>query len=722
MITFFNSLVISAILLFNIVACGAAELIHHSIFAEIDHDNSFISVSDTITNYKNLIVESSLRLILNQELKVSMADSHKIDVKPTFLVNKSIRKNAVIISLTEEELNGKKPIIINYSGKLIPKTTEANKAEFARAGTDYDFLLNSDGAFLSAMSNWFPDLNTELFTFDLTLKSEKSYQFVSQGDLVYNKLENDKRISRFECKMPMDDIYIISAKYFTFEEKFGDVLVQAYLLQNDKELAEKYINATEDFLKMYNELIGKYPYSRFTMAENKLQTGWGMPSFTLLGSQIIRFPFILMSSYPHELLHNWWGNSVYVDYKHGNWCEGLTSYLADHLIKEIEGVGSEYRKDALKRYTFYVPNGLDKSVETFKTKENDLTEAIGYGKVLMIFHSLRIKYGDDIFKKFIQDFYAKYKFKKVNFVELFDLYAQYAEFNSEEFFNQWIRRSGVPTIELLNPDVNSINGKFVLSFELNQSQPNQIYNIDVPVYVKLEGKDTLWHQLVNNDSQNQLYSFSFDEKPLEILIDPLYDVMRRLLPGETAPTLASIFGAPKSSIVLPKNSKNYASYKKLAEAWQESQQVQNKILLIFDDSDLEELPHDYPTWIIGKDNKFFNNKTLSTELTSLSDETTISDILNSMDKHSAVAVISNPANAENALGYFNAVSDIAIASLARKLPHYGKYSYLGFKSDKAENNLKGVFNVKDNPLFYTFEPQKFATKVPEHKPLIIMNP
>ena len=39
-----------------------------------------------------------------------------------------------------------------------------------------------------------------------------------------------------------------------------------------------------------------------------------MPSFTLLGPQVIRFPFILTSSYPHEILHNWWGNSVFVDY------------------------------------------------------------------------------------------------------------------------------------------------------------------------------------------------------------------------------------------------------------------------------------------------------------------------------------------------------------------------------------------------------------------------
>ena len=65
---------------------------------------------------------------------------------------------------------------------------------------------------------------------------------------------------------------------------------------------------------------------------------------------MIRLPFILHTSYPHEILHNWWGNSVYVDGASGNWCEGLTAYLADHLIREGQGRGAEYRLDTLKKY------------------------------------------------------------------------------------------------------------------------------------------------------------------------------------------------------------------------------------------------------------------------------------------------------------------------------------------------------------------------------------
>ena len=80
----------------------------------------------------------------------------------------------------------------------------------------------------------------------------------------------------------------------------------------------EYRQATKRYIDMYSEQIGPYAFKKFALVENFWQTGYGMPSFTLLGQQVIRFPFILHSSYPHELLHNWWGNSVFVDYETGN--------------------------------------------------------------------------------------------------------------------------------------------------------------------------------------------------------------------------------------------------------------------------------------------------------------------------------------------------------------------------------------------------------------------
>src|SRR5699024_10740182 len=95
------------------------------------------------------------------------------------------------------------------------------------------------------------------------------------------------------------------------------------------------------------------------------------------------------SSYPHEILHNWWGNGVYVDYASGNWAEGLTSYLADHLLKEQQGQGVQYRRETLQKYTDYVRGGRDFPLTEFRGRHSAATEAVGYGKTLMLFHMLR---------------------------------------------------------------------------------------------------------------------------------------------------------------------------------------------------------------------------------------------------------------------------------------------------------------------------------------------
>jgi hypothetical protein len=181
----------------------------------------------------------------------------------------------------------------------------------------------------------------------------------------------------------VDEITLVGGPLVVYREAAGAVEALVYLRQKDDALAAKYLQATAQYVEMYRGLIGPYPYGKFALVENFWETGYGMPSYTLLGPQVIRFPFILTSSYPHEILHNWWGNSVFVDYESGNWCEGLTAYMADHLIQEQRGAGEDYRRDTLQKYRSYVREGRDFPLTEFRSRHSAATEAVGYGKTLM---------------------------------------------------------------------------------------------------------------------------------------------------------------------------------------------------------------------------------------------------------------------------------------------------------------------------------------------------
>jgi aminopeptidase N len=194
--------------------------------------------------------------------------------------------------------------------------------------------------------------------------------------------------ARWDSGGAMDEIYLVGGPLNVFKDSAGAVETLVYLHERDASIAGKYLAATAQYIEMYRTLIGPYPYGKFALVEN----------FTLLGPQIIRFPFIINSSYPHEILHNWWGNSVFVDAVAGNWCEGLTAYMADHLIQEQRGTADEYRRSTLQKYRDYVKTGRDFPLAEFRNRFSAATEAVGYGKAMMGFHALRRYVGDDAFR------------------------------------------------------------------------------------------------------------------------------------------------------------------------------------------------------------------------------------------------------------------------------------------------------------------------------------
>ena len=61
----------------------------------------------------------------------------------------------------------------------------------------------------------------------------------------------------------------------------------------------------------------------------------------------------------------------------------------------------------------------------------------------------------------------------------------------------------------------------------------------------------------------------------------------------------------------------------------------------------------------------------------------------------------------------------AFAGLARKLPHYGKYGYLGFSGSEPRNVLKGQWRVSESPLNVTLRPtaDHYPLRLRQRRPL-----
>ncbi|MBI5641223.1 MAG: M20/M25/M40 family metallo-hydrolase [Nitrospirae bacterium] len=594
---------------------------------------------------------------------------------------------------------GMRSVAISFGG-VINHPIETQGRELAKGISSTPGVISSEGIFLSGNSYWYPRTDEQIITFSLEVSLPPRWDAVSQGSRTLHEKAGDGTTVRWESAEPQDEIFLIAGRFHEYTQSSGRVSSMVFLLSPDDELAGKYLDATNRYIAMYEGLIGRYPYRKFALVENFWETGFGMPSFTLLGTKVIRLPFIINSSYPHEILHSWWGNSVFTDYTSGNWSEGLTAYLADHLIKEQQGNGSEYRMTTLQKYADYVRSGRDFPLTAFRSRHSSSTEAIGYGKSLMFFHMLRLALGDRVFKEGLQEFFRENRFRFASFQDLEKGFEKASGKDLKNEFGQWVKRTGSPKLRLRDAVAMQDGEGHVLTAVIEQMQDEEAYGLRIPVAVTMEGDAKAYQVTVTMDKKSLDLNLRLPRRPVRVDLDPEFDIFRRLDRDEIPPALSQAFGANKMLILLPSSSdkKILSAYHELAGALSRSGPEEVEIRL---DREVESLPADRAVTVLGWENRFFRavSATLSAFDVSFNKEV-VRIGRNKIQRadHSFVFTSVNPSNRDYALTLILSDNAGSLPGLGRKLPHYHKYSYLGFSGNEPENMAKGRWPVLDSPL------------------------
>lgn len=713
---------IAVSLFYSINVSADDQTFHHQMEVMLSPDNSKIQVKDQIQipeNYLNQAADTRLEFSLHAGLSVTTHEGADIIVRTEN--GAGVHTGPVPLKRYTAILPaGKDTFTITFSGR-IHHAVQDPSLEYSRSFSYSPGLISGEGVFLANSTAWYPQFDKGMVSFRLDVQLPADWDVVSQGGLIQEHITETTRHVIWEEKKPQDDIYLVAGRYQRYQQSTGPVTAYVYLRSPDKALAQKYLDVTGQYITMYSRLIGPYPYSKFALVENFWETGYGMPSFTLLGPKVVRFPFILHTSYPHEILHNYWGNGVFVDYSKGNWSEGLTAYLADHLVSEQGGKGEEYRRDVLQKYTDFVNEGKDFPIARFTSRHSPSSEAVGYGKTMMMFHMLRQELGDKDFINVLRSFYKQYRFKQAAFEDLQTTFNTLIGRDFSPFFQQWVYQSGAPDILLESAQAEPWNRGYRLKAVIRQTQPGTPYQLTIPVAVHLEGETTAWQTQVRIDQSDNTIELDLPARPVRIDIDPQFDVFRRLDSREIPAALSQGFGAEKPLLILPAGTGNEQlsqAYQLLASTWQKTQ---SGSLEIIRDDQLEALPADRTVWILGWQNKFSNQMidTLSEHGVAMKEgELQLGEQTYQQDKHAIVLTARQPANPALTLLWVASDQPAAITELARKLPHYRKYSYLVFegssKSEELNNISKGQWPVTRSPLTQLVKQEDDASFTSSH--------
>jgi aminopeptidase N len=552
-------------------------------------------------------------------------------------------------------------------------------------GREVTATILDKGAYFSPGAFYYPQGKDGLMSFEVTATIPSAWETIADGNSVASVTSGATKIQSWKNPYQSDGLMFMAAPFHVKHARAGDVDVYCYFFEEDTSLFETYLPATVDYVNMYSELIGAYPYKRFTVAENFFPTGYGMPAWTLLGQQVIRLPFIVMTSLGHEVLHNWWGNSIYVDYKNGNWCEGLTVYGADYRYKLKRGPDGarDYRKDVLKQYKSYVTKENEFPVREFEARHNAESRTIGYNKTMMIFHMVEEIIGEEAFFQAWRNVFAENIGQQVSWEKWIQAYEKASGKDLSYIIPQWVDRVGAAHIQVELLESEFTNNQTRIKFKVSQTG-DDLYNLQIPVkFIGVDGQDGQ----VGITGAEAIFEFKVNGQASAFELDPDYNLFRHLYPQEIEATVAAAMGASE---------KHFWYYK----------EGDREALKLFGDALTE--GDIYPASVndavsVGLEGNYaifaLNPTQLPRELSKQiqMDKTSITINGESFPRAGHSFILSSEEE-EIAAKTMIVVSD-DLASLPRigqLVPHYGKYSYLVFKGTR--NVAKGQWPALTSPL------------------------
>lgn len=414
-------------------------------------------------------------------------------------------------------------------------------------------LIDASGSYLGGWeTGWYPDGRDVFARFDFQVTTPPGCEAVTEGRLVDVRRSDKQTVINWEVSYPTQHVTLMAADYTIRERESGGVKLMAYFFPSEADLIDTYLDASEQYIRLYNGLIGPYPFSKFAVVENFFPTGYGMPSYTLLGRRIVRMPFIVKTSLGHEVAHNWWGNCVYPDPDTGNWCEGLATYYADYRYEAEKGdsAAAVYRRDILVDYATHVADSTDIPLTAFRSRKDEVSGVVGYGKCTMVFHMLRRQLGEESYYRGMRGFFRDNRFEEAGWKDIEWAMEEACGEPLDAFFDQWVERPGAPRLSIravklvADPQAGEQTTLSVtLVSEGGYVLPGVPIDIVGPAATRRIEVDLL--------GDTAVFDWSLDERPLLMVVDPDYDVFRRLSPVEIPVTIAGALAGDEALIVLP---------------------------------------------------------------------------------------------------------------------------------------------------------------------------
>ncbi|MBI3582920.1 MAG: hypothetical protein HY096_03085 [Nitrospinae bacterium] len=369
---------------------------------------------------------------------------------------------------------------------------------------------------------WYPMDFQGLFTLNVNGTVPVSITPALPGSII-NKLTGDGKGKRFSWRpeRPVTGFALMGGYFNKLSKSVNGTTYTLYSPVYHNEDLEKTIDNIILCHSFFKSQFGDDGFKNLTV----IITPHGYRSYNH-GAGIITLSKTDFSTIAHEIAHNWWGGTVYVDLLKrkgdgGQWiAEGFAEFSSLMTVEKLHGKDAFLRE--LKNENFNPDKQrVIESITTFDNLMNGedvkINNQMVYAKGAYVLIMLREIMGEEKFMKAIKNFFSEYNYKIVNSSDFQGTVERIMGNSFSWFFDPWIR--GTERLDFEIKDFNSMErgGTFVTTVKVvNKGKINIFTDIDIMAITE-NGKEI---QRVFIDENPATVVFNTKSKIKEIIADP----------------------------------------------------------------------------------------------------------------------------------------------------------------------------------------------------------
>lgn len=514
------------------------------------------------------------------------------------------------------------------------------------------------------LENWYPKI-------DMMCKYEtvvKNNDYITIAEAT--KIEEKEGKTRFIFDYPLDKLNLIASKNYTKNSNVTKegVELSTYFYPTDLNLSQKYLKKSEEYFELYKNMFGVLPFKRFSVVETQFPAGYSMPTYTLIGKQIIDKEYVLESSLGHEIAHQWFGNYVYSP-NVGNWVEGITTYYADYLYAKNENRGADYRKDMLVKYDSYVNLNNEIALIDFEHKTKNSKNAIGYEKSAFFFYMLEQKIGKKAFDDGTKMLLKMYPFKVATYENLREIYEKTSGLKLSDFFKTWVYEKGALDFSINNTSLTFVENKYILEFDIASNNKADYLPLSI-----CSDEECLSTKI---DLSKKRQRLELDIEPTKIVFDENYELFRKLSTQEVPAVISKIIDGNALLVINRADENRFAKFTKIFKNFKYSDTI------TYDEMKNSNI------FILGAKNELLDKIVLPFK----------------MEGDAKIELFKNPLNEANVIAVFD--TNELSKSFFYRLQHLGKYSTVTFKGEKI---VEKTIKPSQKGVLYNIDSGSYALK------------